>query len=68
MAETNPEKNTTIEEEEISLRLSLEPTKKVETIALASLSTPIKSKRKRIRKTPLYIKTRISIRIKKRKP
>lgn len=69
--ETNLEKNTTLEEEEISPyygRLSIEPTKKEETVALATLSTPIKSTKKRQRKTPLYLKIRRSIRINKGKP
>ena len=65
-AETILEKHT--KGGERSPRLSPEPTEKEATFALASLSTPIKSKRKRQRKTPLYFKTRRSISIKQGKP
>ena len=55
------------EEREESPRVSLEPTEREETTTLTALNTPIK-KRKMIEKTPLYFKTRKSIRIWQGKP
>jgi len=64
--EQNSEKR--YREEEEQPRVSSESTKKEALVALTTLSTPIKSKGKRQRKTPHYFRTRKSTRIKKGRP
>jgi len=64
--ETSPEIH--IKEGKESPRVSPEPTEKEVAASLTSLSTPIKSTRKRQRKTPLYLKTRRRTRIKQGRP
>lgn len=55
-------------EEEESPRVSPEPTEKEVATALTALSTHIKKKGKRQRKTPLYFRTTRSTRIWQGKP
>jgi len=48
--------------------VSPEPTEKEEVASLTTLITPLKKKDKRLRKTPLYFRTRKSARIREGKP
>lgn len=63
-----PSPKIQIKEENESPRVSTEPTKKEAATALTSLSTPIKSRGKRQRKTPLYFRAGRSTRIKQWRP